>query len=235
MRSLVINIFIGYEQEHPEAYEVCKESILRFNKDHEIQPLIKEELIQRGIYTRPYQGESTDFAFTRFLVPYLMEYSGFALFCDGDFLWRCDPQEIEEQINSHHGVYVVKHPELITGNHVKMEGKINRPYPMKYWSSLMYMDCDKCHSLTPDGVSWLPASDLHGFKWANGGIGELPATYNTLLGYYAFNDPKAVHFTDGGPWLEQYKNVEYADEWRDVYNWEVRSKEDGQPAYLSTA
>ena len=210
-----IKIFIGYEKNHPEAYTVCRASIQRFNDQYDIRPLIKEDLQRQAIYTRPYQGESTDFAFTRFLVPYLMEYSGFALFCDGDFLWRCDPQEIEEQINSHHGVYVVKHPELITGNHVKMEGKINRPYPMKYWSSLMYMDCEKCHSLTPEGVSWLPASDLHGFKWANGGIGELPATYNTLLGYYAFNDPKAIHFTDGGPWLEGYENVEYADEWNE--------------------
>ena len=77
-----MRIFIGYEEAHPEMYEVCKASILRFNNSHDVRPLIKSELQERGIYYRPHQGESTDFAFTRFLVPYLCDYTGYALFCD---------------------------------------------------------------------------------------------------------------------------------------------------------
>jgi hypothetical protein len=88
-----MKIFIGYEETHPEMYEVCKASIERFNSTHDIRPLRKTELQNSGIYTRPFEGESTDFAFTRFLVPYLCNYTGYALFCDGDFLWRSDPQE----------------------------------------------------------------------------------------------------------------------------------------------
>jgi len=212
-----MKIFIGYEEEYPEAYKVCKASIERFNNTHEIMPLIKKNLIKEGIYYRPVEGENTDFAFTRFLVPYLCDYKGYALFCDGDFLWRCDPEEIEGFKDEEFALHVVKHPQIITSEHMKMNDHVNIPYEKKYWSSLMYMDCTKSEVLTVDYVNTAPASDLHSFKWLPNDtvIGELPVTYNMLLGYYQIDDPKVVHFTDGGPWLEGYENVEYADEWNE--------------------
>ena len=54
-------------------------------------------------------------------------------------------------------------------------------------------------------------------------IGELPVTYNMLLGYYQIDDPKVVHFTDGGPWLEGYEDVEYADEWNKIKNNKIKN------------
>ena len=134
-----MKIFIGYESEYPEAYAVCKESILRFNDKHEIIPLVKDDLEKQGIYTREFEGESTEFAFTRFLVPYLCDYKGFALFCDGDFLWRKDPDSLLEY-KDYSCVQVVKHPVFGIEQYVKMHDKINKPYPKKYWSSLMYFD-----------------------------------------------------------------------------------------------
>ena len=68
-----MKIFIGYESEYPEMFEVCKASILRFNPTHEIIPLITSELEDQGIYTREEKG-NTEFAFTRFLVPLLSNY-----------------------------------------------------------------------------------------------------------------------------------------------------------------
>ena len=213
-----MKIFVGYEEEYPESFEVCKSSIERFNTTHEIVPLIKINLIGAGIYKRPVAGENTDFAFTRFLVPYLCDYKGYALFCDGDFLWRCDPAEIEDFKDDEYAIHVVKHPQLITSEHMKMNSHINIPYEKKYWSSLMYMDCSESEVLTVDYVNTATASDLHSFKWLPDDIviGELPVTYNMLLGYYNIDDPKAVHFTDGGPWLKGYENVPYADEWHEV-------------------
>ena len=210
-----MKIFIGYEEEHPEAYEVCKASIERFNNTHQIIPLVKKNLIKEGLYNRPVEGENTDFAFTRFLVPYLCDYKVYALFCDGDFLWRCDPEEIEDFKDDEFALHVVKHPQLITSEHMKMDSRINVPYEKKYWSSLMYFDCTEAETLTVDYVNTATASDLHSFKWLPDDIviGELPVTYNMLLGYYNLPDPKVVHFTDGGPWLEGYENIEYADEW----------------------
>lgn len=210
-----MQIFIGYEENHPEMYDVCKASIERFSSLHTIRPLRKTALQDIGAYARPFQGEATDFAFTRFLIPFLADYSGYALFCDGDFIWRCDPAELEQYRSEEHDVHVVKHPELITKQNIKMDGKVNRPYPYKYWSSLMYINCDEME-IDPDYVNKAPAGDLHGFKWTDKPIGSLPATYNNMVGYYDIHNPKAVHFTDGGPWLKGYENVPYADEWRAV-------------------
>ena len=214
-----MKIFIGYENEYPESFEVCAESIRRFNPNHEIIPLIKSELEEKGLYTREYQGESTDFAFTRFLVPFLSDYKGYALFCDGDFMWRCDPQEIEDyakQSNYSPSVWVVKHPPFLTTPYKKMKGKANMSYPRKYWSSLMYFNNDKCFSLTSDLVNSWSGKDLHEFAWASK-IGDLPAEYNAMVNYYKFKSAKAVHFTDGGPWLDIHDDMLYSTEWLKHY------------------
>ena len=214
-----MRIFIGYDSEYPESFEVCAESIRRYNSNHEIIPLIKNKLEKEGVYTRKYQGESTEFAFTRFLVPFLSEYKGYSLFCDGDFLWRCDPQEIEDfakQSNQSPSVWVVKHPPFLTTPHEKMKGKANMPYPKKYWSSLMYFNNDKCFTLTSDLVNSWSGKDLHEFAWASE-IGDLPAEYNAMVNYYQFPSAKAVHFTDGGPWLDIHDNMLYSTEWLKIY------------------
>ena len=45
-------------------------------------------------------------------------------------------------------------------------------------------------------------------------IGELPVTWNYLVNEYDYReDAKNVHFTDGGPYFEEYKNDDYAEEW----------------------
>ena len=219
-----MKIFIGYENEYPESFEVCAESIRRFNPNHEIIPLVKSELEEKGLYTREYQGESTDFAFTRFLVPFLSDYKGYTLFCDGDFMWRCDPQEIEDyakQSNYSPSVWVVKHPPFLTTPYKKMKGKANMSYPKKYWSSLMYFNNDKCFSLTSDLVNSWSGKDLHEFAWAS----EIGAEYNAMVNYYKFPEAKAVHFTDGGPWLDIHDDMLYSTEWLKIYKNLQKAKE----------
>ena len=222
-----MKIFIGFETEYPEAFEVCAESIRQYNPNHEIIPLVKSELEEQGLYTRPYQGESTEFAFTRFLVPALCEWKGYALFCDGDFMWRCDPQEIEDlvkQSSQSPSVWVVKHPPFLTTPHEKMRGKANMSYPKKYWSSLMYFNNDKCFTLTNELVNSWSAKDLHEFAWASE-IGDLPAEYNAMVNYYQFPAARAVHFTDGGPWLDIHDNMLYSTEWLKHYKNLHKTKE----------
>jgi len=209
-----MRLFVGFEEKHPEMFQVCRESIVRHNPHIKVLPLVKNEL---SCYSRPFEGESTDFAFTRFLVPHLSNYKGVSIFCDGDFLWRCDPEELLNYVHRGKAVSVVKHPILVTESHKKMDDKTNRPYPKKYWSSLMVFNNSLCRDLTPEVVNTVKAGWLHRLSWANG-ISEIPATYNYLVGYYGFANPKVVHFTDGGPWLPEYKNVEYASEWLSIYD-----------------
>ena len=40
-------IYIGYDSNQHEAYEVCKASIERYTHRHEIRPLVKQELEKR--------------------------------------------------------------------------------------------------------------------------------------------------------------------------------------------
>jgi hypothetical protein len=74
----------------------------------------------------------------------------------------------------------------------------------------------RCRALTPDYVNAASGLELHQFKWVGGddAIGELPKTWNHLVGHDAL-DPgaKNVHYTVGGPYFKEYQACEHADEW----------------------
>ena len=141
-----MKIFIGYDSHYPEVYEVCKRSIQDMSvEEHEIIPLVKKDLINRELYYREPQGESTEFAFTRFLVPHLCNFEGHALFCDVDFLWKCDPKELLKYLDNK-PVAVVKH-DLKEVKENKMDGVKNKMYPKKCWSSLMLFDNNKLKTI----------------------------------------------------------------------------------------
>ena len=92
-------IFIGWDARENEAFEVCQYSLNRRSAEPlDIMALRIQALRHQGMFWRRQKTEgnkrvdledgkpfSTDFAFTRFLVPTLMNYDGWALFCDCDF------------------------------------------------------------------------------------------------------------------------------------------------------
>jgi hypothetical protein len=74
--------------------------------------------------------------------------------------------------------------------------------------------------LTLDLLNSVPGRDLHRFCWLDDSdIGYLDARWNYLAGVEVGGciDPAIVHFTTGGPWIPEYADVEYADEWRGLY------------------
>jgi hypothetical protein len=87
-----MKIFIGWDSREDIAYQVCKESLARNSSEWlDIKPIKQQEMRERGLYWREHDPlSSTEFSFTRFLVPYLAGYEGWALFMDCDFLWRGD-------------------------------------------------------------------------------------------------------------------------------------------------
>lgn len=210
-------LFIGYDKNQPFAYDTCRLSI----RDHSrvvIKSIMLSSLQSSGHFWRPMGQGSTEFAFTRFLTPYLKGYYGFAIFCDSDFIWTCDPLELIEQIDTTKAVSVVQHsiqPHQI--KQTKMDNKDQSWYPRKNWSSLMVFNCGHPYvkNLTPVAVSESPAGYLHEFHWCPTElIGSIPHTYNYLVGYYDdIEEPKAIHYTDGGPWHPGYENVQFADKW----------------------
>ena len=224
-----MKIFIGFDSKYPKVYQVCRRSIERYSTEHEIIPIDKNRLIEQGLYWRdPVPGESTDFAFTRFLVPYLSNFEGNSLFCDNDFMWRCDPEELtrfwprrRDVAIADTDLMVVKHQLSNKVIHAeKMNGVVNKSYPKKCWTSLMFFKNKKFKHMTPEYVNTASPSDLHEIAWCDEDkIADLPLSYNHLVGYYDSKNPRSVHYTNGGPWLGgAYENEEFAEEWFEILN-----------------
>ncbi len=175
---------------------------------------------EKNLYWREHDPlSSTEFTFTRFLVPYLAGYKGWAVFMDCDFMWRGDVSTVLDYCDYSNAVMVVKH-NYNPPERVKMDGAIQTQYPRKNWSSFMLINCGHEQvqkNLTPETVNTATGLYLHRLQWAtNDCIGELPVAYNYLEGWHTKEDcpnPLAVHFTRGGPWFRDYMNVEYGDEW----------------------
>ncbi len=216
-----LRVFIGWDAREPEAYDVAKYSLeSRASTPVQVIPIKAEDLRAQGLYTRDKDPlASTEFTYTRFLTPALAGFKGWALFCDCDFLWLGDIAGLLPYTTSDKAVFCVHH-DYTPKEATKMDGAVQTSYPRKNWSSLMLFNCDhpSVHKLTPEVVNRESGAYLHRMQWAKDDeIGELPVEWNWLEGWNekpAQGMPKAVHFTRGGPWFEQWQNVDYGDAWR---------------------
>jgi lipopolysaccharide biosynthesis glycosyltransferase len=215
----VIPIFIGYDSKVKIAYHVLAESILRNSSTPvTISPINLSNL--KNIYTRKQDSlASTEFSFSRFLVPHLMNYNGWAIFIDSDMVMLSDITELWNLRNEDYVIQVCKH-EYTPSSKNKFLGNNQTIYAKKNWSSLMLIDCSKCKTLTPEYVNTRSGLELHQFKWLDENlIGNIPLEWNWLVGEYPYKkDVHNVHFTEGGPYFKDYKNTEYANEWFNIYN-----------------
>jgi lipopolysaccharide biosynthesis glycosyltransferase len=215
----VIPIFIGYDSKVKIAYHVLAESILRNSSTPvTISPINLNNL--KNIYTRKQDPlASTEFSFSRFLVPHLMNYNGWAIFMDSDMVMLSDITKLWNLKNEKYALQVCKH-DYTPNSKNKFLGNNQTIYAKKNWSSLMLMDCSKCKRLTPEYVNTRSGLELHQFKWLNENlIGSIPLEWNWLVGEYPYKkEVHNIHFTEGGPYFKDYKNTEYADEWFKVYD-----------------
>ena len=212
-----MRIFIGHDSRFPQATKVCRKSMQNYNDNLDITFLEKEHLKKYNFYGREdIPGESTEFSFTRFYVPMVCNYDGIAMFCDNDFLWKCDPTEMTKYLGDK-AIAVVKHEDMDI-KQTKMDGITNKSYPRKNWSSLIIFNCSKLKHLTKAYLDSAQASELHELRWVEDNeIAEIPRSYNHLVGYYKkHNRIKAIHYTLGGPWFEECKNGELSEEWYKV-------------------
>lgn len=185
----MLKIFIGYDHRQPISYNILQQSIIRLSsKPVAITPLILEQLPLKR------QG-LTPFTYSRFLVPYLCNYEGWALFLDCDILLNGDVSELFEFADPKYKVMVAK-------NERKFE-----------WASAMLFNCAKCTDLTVDYVE--TAENLHTIAWAQAEeIGNLPPEWNHLVGYdEPRKDPKLIHFTQGMPCYEETLDSEHSEKW----------------------
>ena len=219
MNKNVIKVFVGYDPKESVAWHAMVSSIYRqSSKPLAIIPVNLRNL--EGIYNRPRdEKQSNEFSFSRFLVPYLCNYEGQAIFFDCDQMLRTDIADIFSVIESQPGkaVYVVKHT-YEPRNDVKYLNSIQYKYPRKNWSSVVLWNCDnlKNRTVTPEYINTTQALALHRFSWLEDDeIGELDLRWNWLVGEYDDppNDVKNVHWTVGGPYFTEYADSDFAEEW----------------------
>lgn len=210
-----MKVFVGYDNREDIAFRVCKHSIKRFQPEAEVVALRQKELRKNNDYWRPEDKlASTEFTFTRFLVPHLMNYQGWAVFVDCDFVWEADIAELFKLADPKYAVMVVQHDYNPT-NSVKMDGKSQHQYPRKNWSSMILWNCGhpSNQTLTKEVVNSETGAFLHRFQWLKDEeIGSLSHEWNWLVNWYKEPEqgkPKAIHYTEGGPWFENYKDCEY--------------------------
>ncbi|MBY3152551.1 MULTISPECIES: glycosyltransferase [Rhizobium] len=215
MEQQNVRIFVGFDPKEVVAYHVLVQSIIEKSSiPVEFSPIALSNL--GGTFTRQRNPlQSTEFSFSRFLTPYLSGYEGWSIFMDCDMLMRADIAELWALRDARYAVMCVKHdyqPKIDT----KFLGQAQTKYEKKNWSSLILFNNDECRALTPDYVNTATGLQLHQFKWLENEdlIGELPVTWNYLVNEYDYReDAKNVHFTNGGPYFEEYKNDDYAEEW----------------------
>ena len=211
----MINIFIGYDSKEKVAYNVLSHSIIQNStKPVAITPIALNNLKDDFVRERNALS-STEFSFSRFMIPHLMNYQGWALFMDCDMLMFEDISKLWRMRDDSKAIQVCKH-DYIPKESKKFLGQVQTKYEKKNWSSFMLMNCKKCTTLTPDYVNKASGLELHQFKWLEGDhlIGDLPLEWNWLVGEYEHKeDVKNVHYTEGGPWFDDYKNCDYSKDW----------------------
>lgn len=220
MNQEPLRVFVGWDSREDIAYQVCRHSLLRHaTAPVAVTPLRQPDLRAAGLYERAADPlAATEFTYTRFLVPHLAGYRGWALYCDCDFLWLADVAELVAMADERYGAMCVHHDHRPSET-VKMDGRTQTLYPRKNWSSLILYNCahPATRRLTPEVVNRETGAYLHRFQWlADAQIGALPETWNWLEGWNAkpaSGYPNAIHYTRGGPWFEKWRQVEYADLW----------------------
>ena len=133
-----LRIFIGFDSREAECSDVLAYSL----RAHSSIPLdIRYLRLAELDLDRPGDPlQSTEFTYTRFLVPHLCGFRGKAVFMDCDMLCLGDIKELDDLDMRGLALRVVKHDHAPTAT-VKMDGKAQTTYPRKNWSSLMLMNC----------------------------------------------------------------------------------------------
>ena len=216
-----MKVFVGYDPREDIAYQVCKHSILTKQPEADVRPLVQKELRDAGWYKRPVDKlASTEFTFTRFLVPELANFKGWAVFMDCDMILTTDIKELFDQADDKYAVMCVQH-DYTPKEGIKMDGQKQTIYPRKNWSSVVLFNCAHPSNarLTQDMVNdtELNGAYFHRFSWLKDEeIGELDHTWNYLVGVYDdIEIPKLIHYTEGGPWFENYRNCEFSLRWKE--------------------
>ena len=188
----MLNVFIGFDERQRVSYTTLAASIYETSSSPvSITPLILRTLpiTRRGL---------TPFTFSRFLVPWLCNFQGTAVFMDADMLLVSDINEVTEKMSAEHAVGVVK-------SIAKFEQ-----------TSFMVFNCQhESHKiLTPEYIQET-SDELHGLSWVDkANILDLDPKWNQLIGYQPTDSSSGnLHYTMGIPAYEETATCDHRDLW----------------------
>ena len=186
-------IFIGYDHRQNISYNVCQFSLFRrASEPIAITALVYEQV---GIKRRGL----TPFTYSRFMVPALCDYRGWALFMDADIIAQDDICDLWR--------YADPSKAVIIAESVK-------PFER---AAVMLFNCGHPdnRTLTPEYIE--RAENLHTIGWT-GAIGTFPERWNHCVGYAApSDDPALIHYTMGVPAFKKTMDCEHQDKWMAEY------------------
>ena len=194
----MLKVFIGYDHRQPVSYTVLQHSIFNHaTVPVAITPLVLHQLPITRVGLTP-------FTYSRFLVPYLCNYQGWALFLDIDMIVRDDITKLFELADDKYAVMVANNPD---------------PKLAFERASVMLFNCAKCKVLTPEFIEDKDNTGLHQIKWVDPSeIGTLPHEWNHLVGYDEPSPNAALlHYTQGVPCFPETLDSDYAQDWHAVH------------------
>lgn len=215
----MIPVYVGFDTREEAGTHVFNSSLInRATSPVSIIPLHLDLFF--SFYGAGHRDGTNAFIYTRFLIPFLQDFRGWAVFVDGaDMLMRADISELWALRDDYKAVQVVKHdyktkhPRKYVGT--KMEAR-NDDYPRKNWSSVMLINCAhfRWRQMTPENITKMTGPELHRFSWIPDDlIGALPAEWNWLADEQGQNDEaKLVHWTAGVPAFEHYAQSAHSNE-----------------------
>lgn len=209
-------IFVGYDDSQDICYEVLKYSL----EKHTSTPLDIRKIDINSPELASFEREmdplaATPFTYTRFLVPWLCNYEGIALFMDSDMLALGDISELFQLDMEGLALRVRKHDYQPTvATKLGDKGKVQTSYPRKNWSSLMLMNNAELRVWSKEAVETQSGAWLHRFEpIPDENVGDISEEWNVLD--HMTGPTKLLHYTSGGPWLSGCEDVDHADLWHE--------------------
>ena len=228
----MIPLYYGFDARESIGAHVFQHSVLtRSSVPVSFIPLHLENM--RKFYEEHHTDGTNTFIYSRFLIPYLQNYQGWAIFMDGaDMLCMDDIANLWNERDMYKAVQVVKHDYTTKQNRkyigTGMEAN-NENYQRKNWSSVMLINCSHYawRQVTPEMVQRTSGAILHRFVWMKDDeIGEIPKEWNHLVIEQDANQKaKLAHFTLGIPGFKHYEHCEFAEEWfheRGLMEWSAQ-------------
>jgi hypothetical protein len=206
-RNRTRSVYIGIDSRQPLAYTVMRYSV----ESNASRPISVNGLFLHQLPIS--RVGATEFSYSRFLVPWLMDFEGFGLFCDEDQVMTGDVWELFSYCSKLDDPWDVA---------------VMKNQPEYEWPSVMVFNNQNLKHMTPEYIED-KSNRFFDFAWAKH-VAELPPEWNHFCGGARPKDAKLYHFSQGIPywpetrgldedpvWFEAFENTMKAGKWIDFH------------------